>query len=141
MKQVKAMSRKHILVLAAGALAMWGPAGCGSGPPRPADPTVARQTLEHALSAWKEGKTADSLKGESPPIVVSDYAWRNGVRLVRYEIAPDDRGAGADRSFHVVLWLEGEKAGPRPRNKGKDQGKKVEYNVGTDPILTVVRPF
>jgi hypothetical protein len=137
------MSKQQVLVMVGAMLAIWGPAGCGSGPPRPADPSMARQALERALSAWKEGKSADSLKGESPPIVVSDHAWRNGARLIKYEIAPGDRGAGADRSFQVVLWLEGQQSGPRPRSKGKgtDRGEKVEYNVGTDPILTVVRPF
>ena len=48
--------------------------GCGSGPPRPADPVAAREALERTLAAWKEGKTPESLKDAEPPIVVSDHA-------------------------------------------------------------------
>jgi hypothetical protein len=126
-------------------LAMLSLLGCGSGPPSPADPVAAREALERALAAWKEGKSADSLKSDSPPIVVSDHAWRNGARLVKYEIEPGDRRAGADQCFQVVLWLQDDKPTAKAKAKGTSQGgerrEKVEYNVGTNPILTVVRPF
>jgi hypothetical protein len=115
--------------------------GCGSGPPKPADPAAAREALDRALTAWKEGRSAESLQSADPPIVVSDHTWSNGARLVKYEIAPGDRRAGADQSFQVVLWIEDSKAQGKGKDKGKERQEKTEYNVGTNPILTVVRPF
>jgi hypothetical protein len=121
--------------------------GCGSGPPKPADPVAAREALDRTLTAWKDGKTPESLKSDEPPIVVSDHAWSNGARLIKYQIEPGDRRAGADHSFQVMLWLDESKVDTKPKNKGKDKSKgkdgeeKAEYYVGTNPILTVVRPF
>ncbi|HZW35026.1 MAG TPA: hypothetical protein VFF52_30155 [Isosphaeraceae bacterium] len=111
--------------------------GCGEGPPKPADPAAAREALDRALTAWREGKPAESLKSDNPPIVVSDHVWSNGARLVKYQIEPGDRRAGTDQTFQVVLWLQDDKA----KGKAKEKQEKTEYNVGTNPILTVVRPF
>jgi hypothetical protein len=131
----------HTASLSAAAIAVLGSPGCGSGPPKPADPAAARQALERALNAWMEGKSAESLKDADPPIVVSDHSWSNGVRLLKYQIEPGDRRAGADHNFQVVLWLEGDKAKTKAKGKDGDRGEKTEYNVGTNPILTVIRPF
>lgn len=131
--------------LSAAVIAVLGPPGCGSGPPKPADPAAARQALERALTAWSEGKSVESLKDEDPPIVVSDHSWLNGAHLVKYQIEPGDRRAGTDHNFQVVLWLEDDKAGAKSKSKSKGKGgerrEKTEYNVGTNPILTVIRPF
>jgi hypothetical protein len=119
--------------------------GCGSGPPKPADPAAAREALDRALTAWMEGKSAESLQSDNPPIVVSDHVWSNGARLIKYEIEAGGRRAGADQSFQVVLWIDDSKAKDqgkgKDKNKGKERKEKIEYNVGTNPILTVVRPF
>ena len=119
--------------------------GCGSGPPKPADPVAAREALERTLAAWKEGKTPESLKNGDLPIVASDHAWANEHRLIKYRIKPGDRRAGADHSFQVLLWTDEtnatNKTAKKGKNKGKDGEEKVEYYVGTNPILTVVRPF
>jgi hypothetical protein len=109
--------------------------GCGSSSPRPADPAAARDALDRALTAWKDGKTSESLKETDPPIVVSDHLWKNGSRLMKYQIEPGDRSQGADQVFRVVLWLEAQKA------KSKEKQEKTEYRVGTNPILTVNRGF
>jgi hypothetical protein len=118
-------------------IVLLGLSGCGSGPPKPADPAAAREALERALTAWKEGKSSESLQNDNPPIVVSDHAWNGGARLVKYEIKPGDRRAGADQSFQVILWLQDDKV----KGKAKERQEKAAYNVGTNPILTVVRPF
>ncbi len=128
---------REITMLSTAAIVLSVPSGCGSGPPKPADPAAAREALERALTAWKEGKSSESLKSENPPIVVSDHAWNNGTRLVKYEIEPGDRRAGADQSFQVILWLQDDKV----KAKAKERQEKTAYNVGTNPILTVVRPF
>jgi hypothetical protein len=128
-----------ILSFAAGVLS--GPTGCGTGPPKPADPAAARAALERALTAWSEGKSAESLKDDDPPIVVSDHSWLNGARLLKYQIEPGDRRAGTDHNFQVVLWLEDDKTKAKGKDKGGERREKTEYNVGTNPILTVIRPF
>jgi hypothetical protein len=137
------MNRRGLLKLASlsAAIITGGLPGCGSGPPKPADPATAREALEHALKAWTEGKSAESLKNDNPPIVVSDHAWTNGARLIRYEIEPGDRRAGADQNFQVVLWLQDDQAKAKGKAKGGERQEKTQYNVGTAPILTVVRPF
>jgi hypothetical protein len=127
----------HMATLSLAAIALSGPTGCGSGPPKPADPAAARAAPERALTAWSEGKSAESLKDDDPPIAVSDHAWLNGARLVKYQIEPGDRRAGTDHNIQVVLWLEDDKA----KAKGGERREKTEYNVGTNPILTVIRPF
>jgi hypothetical protein len=138
--------RKFLMIVGLSAAAIVLP-GCGSGPPKPADPVAAREALERSLSAWKEGKTPESLKSDEPPIVVSDPAWSNGARLIKYQIEPGDRRAGADHSFLVLLWTENSTAATKAPKKGKDKSKgkdgeeKAEYYVGTNPVLTVVRPF
>jgi hypothetical protein len=132
------LTRRKLLQIAvrtAAAIATAALAGCGSGPPKPADPAAARDALDRALAAWKDGKSAESLKESNPPIVVSDHLWLNGSRLVRYQIEPSDRPEGADQVFRVVLWVVNEKT------KGKEKQEKTEYTVGTNPILTVVRAF
>jgi hypothetical protein len=114
-----------------GSLLCAGVSGCGASPPKPADPEVARQTLDRALTAWKSGKTVDSLKEDSPPIVVNDHAWSGGAQLIKYEVGKTEHSLGADRRFDIVLWLKD--------SKGKEKKEKTEYRVGTAPVLTVVR--
>jgi hypothetical protein len=131
------MKRLGIVGLSVAAIAAAALPGCGAGPPAPAEPAAARQALERALSAWTEGKSAESLKSDSPPIVVSDQAWNKGARLLKYQIEPKDHRAGADQIFHVVLWFPDENA----KGKTKERQETADYNVGTNPTLTVVRGF
>ena len=107
--------------------------GCGSSSPQPADAASARDALERALTAWQAGKPVDSLKNDSPPIVVSDHVWNKGTQLVKYQVGKDQFRVGADQSFTVVLWVKDD--------RGKEKKQTTQYYVGTNPILTVVRPF
>jgi hypothetical protein len=104
--------------------------GCGSTPPPP-DADAAHAALRTALDAWKHGDTPDALSQAQPPIQVSDWRWRTGVKLVRYEIAERDRAYGHDLRCSVQLWIDA--------GKGKTVPEKVEYAVGTNPALTVSR--
>ncbi len=132
------MLKSHIYrCVSAAAITLLASPGCGSGPPPPADPTAARAALERALAAWQEGKTAESLKSDRSPIVVSDRSWAQGERLLKYQIEPGDHQAGADHVFPVILWLDDQTA----KSKTKEKRVSTEYNVGTNPILTVVRGF
>jgi hypothetical protein len=132
---MKRLGTLGLLTAASVALAL---PGCGgAGPPAPAEPAVARKALERALAAWTEGKSAESLKSDNPPIVVSDQAWNSGARLLKYQIDPKDHQAGADQIFHVVLWLRDDNA----KGNTKERRETADYNVGTNPTLTVVRGF
>jgi hypothetical protein len=105
--------------------------GCGSATPQGADQDAARAALQTALDAWKRGDTPDALSKAEPPIQVSEWQWRSGAKLVRYEIAKGDRPVGADLRCPVQLWFEGA--------RGKAARESTEYNVSTHPALTVSR--
>jgi hypothetical protein len=106
-------------------------AGCGSSPTKPADPNAARAALQAALDAWKRGDAPDALGKAQPPIHVADWRWRSGAKLVRYELAKGDRSLGAELRCPVELWIDS--------GQGKTTRERTEYNVSTDPALTVAR--
>jgi hypothetical protein len=112
-------------------LALAALSGCGSGAAQPADPDAARAALLSALDAWKKGEPPESLGSAQPPIQVSDWRWRSGAKLVRYEIAQRDRAVGADLRCPVELWIDA--------GRGKTSRELAEYNVSTHPALTVSR--
>ncbi len=69
--------------LALGLLAL---AGCGqTPPPRTADESLARMTLDQALAAWQQGQTVEAMKHASPPIHVSDPSWQKGETLKKFD--------------------------------------------------------
>lgn len=107
--------------------------GCGStSAPVAADQDEAKKTLTQALDAWKRGEKPETLKSASPAITVADRRWESGNKLIKYELDGPSTPSGAQQAFRVKLWLTDA--------KGKDIQDIAEYQVGTDPILTVVRP-
>src|SRR6059058_3092357 len=97
--------------------------GCGgASKPQPADPEQARTALRVALDAWQQGGAAESLKDRRPALIVVDYEWRSGYRLVRYQLEKDEP-LGADLRCHVKLSLQ--------NNRGKSVQKTAIYSVGT----------
>ena len=64
-------------------------AGCGSGGGGSAaalSEETARQALESALTAWKNGQAPDSLAEATPAVKVVDSSWKGGQKLEGYEI-------------------------------------------------------
>jgi hypothetical protein len=108
-------------------------AGCGSGPyeSAPVNPEIARETLNAALDSWKNGETVESLKEDSPSIVVQDFDWSGGAKLLEYEVLDDGKPESANLVAKVKLSLEGK--------DGTKSEKTVTYVVGTAPVLTVFR--
>jgi hypothetical protein len=104
--------------------------GC-SEVPQAADADAARVALHSALDAWQRGDSFDSLGSAQPPIYVTDWKWRSGAKLARYEINTGDRALGADLRCPVQLWID--------KGKGKPVREIAEYNVTTHPALTVAR--
>jgi|SRR5581483_2767006 len=112
------------LVLAAGP-------GCRRPAAQAVDPARAREALKTALSTWQKGESADSLRRQSPSITVAETKWKEGHRLVRYEIADKDQVVGYDLECHVLLVLKDP--------KGKQTEEKAVFTVSTSPAVVIVR--
>src|SRR6516225_5790229 len=89
------------LVLLACAIVL--PLGCGGGTPPAADPGKASESLRLALDAWQGGAAPDSFQQEQA-IIVNDYEWRSGVRLLSYQVDKEEP-LGADLRCFVQLSL------------------------------------
>jgi len=107
--------------------------GCSQGPPRsaPVDASKARQTLKRVLEGWKKGETPDSLKAESPSIIVQDMDWLEAMKLRTYEL----QGTSIEEGANLVAQVKMTLVDPQ----GADVEKSVTYVVGTAPVLTVFR--
>jgi hypothetical protein len=106
--------------------------GCGgASPASPADTSEARSVLDRALTAWREGKPADSLKSEEPPLEASDHQWKNGLHLVKYEVQQHPLPSGSGQTFRVTLWL---------KDDHSRQTKVItQYDVATTSPIRVAR--
>jgi hypothetical protein len=106
--------------------------GCGDGL-RPVDPEAARNTLIKALDAWKGGGQPSALSQQEPSIVVGDYFWDSGRKLVSYKITgqgtTDTRG---NLRVPVTLTLQAPK---------KPETVEATYIVTVSPTMTVFREF
>ena len=82
----------------------------------------ARDALDKALTAWKDGKKVGKIQGDGPGIEVVDSAWQAGRKLSAFEILQAEEKPGP-RWFLVKLTL-------------KDaQPQQVRYAVlGLDPL-------
>jgi hypothetical protein len=95
-----------------------------------ASPDQARATLREALEAWRKGETAEAFRGSSS-ITVVERKWRDGIRLLGYEVIGDGKMSGFDWQCRVRLSLQN--AG------GKRSQEKAVYSVSTSPALVIVR--
>ena len=108
-----------------------GGSGCGQSPPCPSDPALGRDTLRGALDAWKKGETLDGYRRSAPAVTVAERQWRQGLKLLSYEIDGDGKPDGFDVRFRVKLSLQD--------GGGKPSQERAVYNVRTTPRLVVVR--
>lgn len=107
---------------------------CGCGGPyqsAPVNVDKAHETLTLAMDSWKNGDQADSLQDQSPAIVVQDFDWIGGMKLLDYEIIDDGKPVDANLVANVKLKLQDK--------RGTKSEKTVTYHVGTAPALTVFR--
>jgi hypothetical protein len=101
------------------------------------DPPQARDALKTALDGWKKGESPESLASASTPIIVQDFDWMSGAKLIEYDLVDDGKAVDANLSIQVKLTLSGgSQAG---KTAGKTIEKKVWYLVTTSPKLTVFR--
>lgn len=98
----------------------------------PLDQEVARQSLTTALTAWKDGKTPDDIQKGPHQIICGDHDWRSGMRLVSFEILPEESSDGTNLRKSCRLEFE-DGAGARST-------QTIEYIIGTSPVITIFRP-
>lgn len=113
----------------AAALGCVSAAGCGV-KNSPADPEVAKRSLEAALASWKQGEAPAALAQRTPPITVGDFAWNEGRKLTDYRFVGEPTNDGYNLHYSVELTLAGER------------GASVElatYTVGASPAITIFR--
>lgn len=131
MKRKLSLNRVPLRLLVA-ALGLIPFAGCGgTAAPTAADPAAAKQTLERALTSWQKGETVEAVKKANPSIDVSDMKWSKGAKLAKFEVELPSTPSGAQQKFRVNLWLTDD--------KGQEKKEIAQYEVGTNPINTVVR--
>lgn len=76
---------------------------------------TARQSLDAALTAWKNGQPAGEIQTVSPPIQVVDSVWAKGRKLESYDIMKEETQANGLRLFSVRLNLGNPTAGEEVR--------------------------
>lgn len=101
--------------------------GCNSAT-SPVKIELAQQTLSSTLDSWKAGKSPDDL---SPKVIVQDFDWSGGVRLLDYEITNDQKPLNSNLYVKVALRMG--------NLNGQETRKTVTYVVSTTPGLTVFR--
>ena len=97
---------------------------------------TARDALKIALDGWKNGQTPASFASASSPIVVQDFEWDSGAKLLEYQLVDDGKAVDANLRVQVKLTLAG---GGGKAPTGKNSEKTVWYLVGTSPKVTVFR--
>lgn len=105
-------------------------AGCSQSQHR-VEPSTAQRVLLDVLESWQQGDAPESWQTRQPAVVVQDFDWKSGAKLVSFEILETE---AVDANLHCKVRL----------TLTSDQGKKdqtVTYLVGTSPVLTVFREF
>lgn len=121
---------KRLILIGLFAGGISGGFGCGTAPPNPSDPAAGRTALQQSLEAWKRGETPDSYQ-QSSGVIAVDKEWKDGAKLVDFDIAPDSVADGYDVQFKVKLTVKDA--------SGKTSTPKSVYNVSTTPSLVIVR--
>jgi hypothetical protein len=127
--------RRRLLAAGLAALAALPLSGCwGSSQAHAVDPPRAREALKIALEHWKSGESPRSLQSSSTPMIVQDFDWIGGAKLLDYQILDDGTALDANLSVKVKLILDSP-----GKKQGKADEKAVWYLVGTSPSVTVFR--
>ncbi len=112
--------------------------GCGDASSAHAvNELTARDALKTALDNWKNGATPASLASANPPIVVQDFEWESGAKLLDYQLIDDGKAYDANLRIQVKLKLA-TPPGKTPAEAANSE-KKVWFLVGTSPKVTVFR--
>ena len=105
--------------------------GCSpKSPHQTEDSARAKYILVTALDAWREGKTK-SLAARNPPIRFADDEQIAGMELVDYEFEDESAPIQPFQNVTVILSLKDK--------QGQTTQKNARYQIGVDPVLTVLR--
>ena len=128
-----------VVVACLGVLATLLLPGCGD-PSRAhaVNEPTARDALKTALDGWKKGETPTSFASASSPMIVQDFEWESGTKLVDYQLVDDGKAFDANLRIQVKLTLTGGQE-KKAAASGKNLEKTVWYLVGTSPKVTVFR--
>ncbi len=109
-------------------------AGCGGRIPAPkaADPRKAATSLQATLDKWKNGASIDALRQEQPVVHAVDEDWQAGLKLISYELRDVVDDGGAFARIPVRLNIQ---------SPNGQLWKEVEYDVQTEPQVSIVRRF
>jgi len=100
----------------------------------------ARDAIKIALDQWKKGDSPRSLASSSTPMIVQDFEWQAGAKLLDYQLIDDGKAYDANLRIQVKLTLTGDESWSKRTDQTTE--KKVWYLVGTTPAVTVFRdPF
>ncbi len=94
------------------------------------DSARAKYILVTALDAWRAGKTK-SLTTRNPPIRFADDDQIAGTELVDYEFEDESAPIQPFQNVTVILSLKDK--------QGQTTQKNARYQIGVDPVLTVLR--
>lgn len=108
-------------------------AGCGGEPKlTPADPKQAAAALQATLDKWKGGASLDDLRQTKPVVHVVDEDWQGGLKLVNFVLRDVSEQGGVNARIPVGLNIQ---------SPNGLLWKEVEYDVQTEPIVSIVRRF
>jgi hypothetical protein len=94
------------------------------------DSSLAREVLDTALTAWREGK-AKTLSKRNPTIRFVDEDWRAGYRLAKFEVVHPDEPIQLHKGTQIQLTL----IDPN----GKTITRPAEYQITLTPNIAVLR--
>lgn len=84
--------------------------------------------LRQGLDAWKKGDSLDSFQSSSS-IAFSDPQWKNGLKLIKYEVNGDGQASGHDWQCKVTLTVKDR----------SEKTVKATYIISTSPNQVVTR--
>jgi len=119
----------RVIRMAAGCLLVLA-LGCGPEPTPPVDTADAAVQLRVVLDAWKAGEPFDSLASRTPPIVFNEPLWRDGAKLVEYELGEVELH-GRQGKCRVKLTLQ--------EKDGKSAERRIGYQIDTTPSVVILR--
>ena len=107
---MKAVSLARGLAVLALALSFPLLVGCGTGYERyTPSSSEARDSLEVALTSWREGKAPGLIDGK-PPVNVIDSAWQAGQQIESFTIGDEQDAGDGTKQFAVKLVTKPKKA-------------------------------
>ena len=124
------MPQNHSPLRAFALLAALLASGCGKDLPPAVDTGDAGRQLDAALAAWRDGKPFESLAAGEPPVVFNEPLWKEGAKLVAYELG-EVTLHGRQGRCTAKLTVQSK--------DGKQAQRNIGYLIDTVPRVVIVR--